>query len=493
MISTDNINFGNMFIVGFEGTELNQTLAKKLKDLDPAGVIFFDCNIQSREQVKKLIQDLKDLLGTNLIVSVDQEGGKVQRLRKISPNLPSLISIGKLCIERENRILIRQHTELLAADLKDLGFNFVFAPCLDLNTDITNPVIGTRSLGNDCKEVLPLIEPIIEVFRSFGIGCCAKHFPGHGPTNKDSHIDLPHIHIDEMNYMGHLSPFLQAIEENIPAIMTAHILVDIEDISEGSTLCSTHPVSLSRDFIMDDLRSNFGFQGLVISDEITMKALSEYGDYQELALEMIYAGNNLIIWNTNLDDAIKVADYLNKLKGNNFNLKARYFDAISKILDFYQFYLPTNVKAPQPNLAELESEMQQAAIDAIEFNTPQETLQEYFTSHEQELEQKNTAIVLLSHPKLEETEFREVFGLDIYQVHSSKDFDESFFSRYENILLINFQTHFTEEGRRLIKKFLKIDSNVVYICTDQTDEEADLNLLGAAKIHYQALKQVLFS
>ena len=137
--------------------------------------------------------------------------------------------------------------------------------------------------------------------------------------------------------------------------------------------------------------------------------------------------------------------------------------------------------------------MLNAAADAIEFNTPVETLQEYFASHEQELAQKNTAIVLLSHPKLEEAEFREVFGLDIYQVKDMKDFDEVFFSRYETLLLINFQSHFTEAGQRLIKKFLNLDPNVVYICADQPSKDADINLLGAAKIHYQALKQVLFN
>lgn len=497
MLGGGPINFGKMFIVGFEGTELTDLTSRKLKQLDPAGIILFDTNIESREQVKKLIQDLKSLLGEDLIISVDQEGGKVQRLRKITHNLPSLMALGKVSEERNEPWLLVQHTALLISELRELGFNFVFAPCVDLNTNIRNPVIGTRSLGNDCKIVVEQVDTIIKTFRNFNFACCVKHFPGHGATDKDSHLDLPHISLDHHNYMGHLSPFLIAIEEGVDAIMTAHVLIDVEDIETQSALCSTHPVSLSHDFIVEDLRGKLGFQGLVISDEITMKALAEYGDYKELALDMIFAGNNLIIWNTNLDDALSVAEYLNKLKSSNiYEFYSRYYDTVSKLFYLFNCMKMRVPEYPAKNIDfnALPQIMLEIAIEAIEFNKPLDEIKQALFSKDQDFIQKDIAVVILEHPKLEETEIREVFALDTYQVKGLKDFDDVFFSRYKTLILLGFQTHFSEEGETLIKKFRNIDNvSLIYVACDQPDSEADINLLGAGKVHYQALNQVLFN
>lgn len=495
MLEASKINFGKMFIVGFEGTTLTDSLTTKLKQLDPGGIIFFDTNIESRQQVKQLIRDLKKLLGEDLIISVDQEGGKVQRLRKISPNLPSLMAVGKVSAENEDADLLVEHTKLLAYDLKDLGFNFVFAPCVDLNTNSRNPVIGTRSLGHDCKLVMEQAAIMVETFVEARIGCCVKHFPGHGATDIDSHLALPHISLDHHNYMGHLSPFFRAIEEGVDAIMTAHILVDVEDIETQSAICSTHPVSLSREFIMDDLRDNFGFSGLVISDEITMKALAEYGDYKELALDMIFAGNNLIIWNTNIDDAVAVADYLNNLKSSNvYEFYARYHETISKLYGFFNDLRRLGSEPEAFDQAAAMTRMHELCLAAIELNKPLPQIQSYFETKDQELAQKDTAVVILQHPKLEEDEIREVFALDTYLIKTVDDFDKVFFSRYKTLILMSFQSHFCEQGQSLIKKFKNIDNtNLLYVACDQPDPEADVNLLGAAKIHYQALKDLIFT
>ena len=142
----------NTFIVGFPGTILTSELKTKLLEIEPPGIILYDTNIESREQVKKLTQDLKDLLGENLLISVDQEGGKVERLRKISPSLLSMLALGE--IEQSiNGDIFSVYSELLAQDLMDLGFNLVYAPCLDLNSNSKNPIIGTRSLGSSPSQV----------------------------------------------------------------------------------------------------------------------------------------------------------------------------------------------------------------------------------------------------------------------------------------------------------------------------------------------------
>ena len=163
------VNFGKTFIVGFEGDELSDELAFKLKEIDPAGVILFDTNLKDHSKTKILISELKKLLGDNLFVTVDQEGGKVQRLRNVSYELPSLLSVGIASRKSTNdnsflfsREVLINYAQALAFQLKDLGFNFVYGPCADLHLEKTNPIIGSRSLGDDYRIVSEQLKVIIE-------------------------------------------------------------------------------------------------------------------------------------------------------------------------------------------------------------------------------------------------------------------------------------------------------------------------------------------
>ena len=185
------VNFGKTFIVGFEGEELTEELASKLKKIDPAGIILFDTNLKNSEKVKKLNSDLKALLGDDLFISVDQEGGKVQRLRNVSYELPSLLSVGITSRNSTNensfifsREVLINYSKALAHQLKELGFNFVYGPCADLNIEKTNPIIGSRSLGDDYRIVSEQLKVIIEELKKENILTCAKHFPGHGDSKK---------------------------------------------------------------------------------------------------------------------------------------------------------------------------------------------------------------------------------------------------------------------------------------------------------------------
>ncbi len=320
------MNIGRLFIVGFKGTVLTPELAAQLRELQPAGIIYFADNILSVEQVRKLNSDLRDLLGEDLIISVDQEGGRVQRLRSVTTELSSLRDLG-----RADDLALREHARIMCAELKDLGFNYNYAPCADLDTNPANPVIGERSLGANAKRVSQQVRLLIEEYKRYGIKTCAKHFPGHGDTDLDSHLALPILDYPQKfgsrwleEYERHLEPFRAAISAGVDSIMVAHLLLPHLD--------PELPASLSPTIIQEELREELDYRGLVISDELTMKALSHYGNYTQICKQAILAGNNLVIWNVNLDDAVQVARQLNSDK----DLSRAYEQSLKQIALFRQ-------------------------------------------------------------------------------------------------------------------------------------------------------------
>ncbi|MCE2928789.1 MAG: hypothetical protein LW817_04070 [Candidatus Caenarcaniphilales bacterium] len=286
-----SFEFSKRFIVGFDSLRIDSGLRKKLSDLNPAGIIFYDANIESKSQFIDLIKDLQDTLGDKVLLTTDQEGGKVQRLRKITSALPSLESLQTLDD-------VAQHSHLLASELKALGINLVFAPCADLNCEASNPIIGSRSFGADPELVSKKVSKMIQVYQEYNLQACAKHYPGHGDASIDSHLALPRVSRTTEEIQKHIMPFEAAIEAGVESIMIAHLVVND----------SVLPASLDANLI-SDLRRKF-LDGLIISDEITMKALSPFGDYNQLSHKLLEAGNDLIIWNTNIDDALKAAQYL---------------------------------------------------------------------------------------------------------------------------------------------------------------------------------------
>ena len=312
------MQLSNLFICGFQGAVLDKETADKLLELKPAGLILFDTNIKEAEQLKKLITDLKDLLGEDILISVDQEGGKVERIRKVSASLPSLYALGTA--SSKNPEYLKTHTQLFASELINLGFNLVFAPCLDLNTNPQNPIIGTRSLGDDAKLISKQATTIINELKKYPLLNCAKHFPGHGDSSKDSHYSLPYIDLSkEFLFNNHLDPFRAAINSDIDMVMTAHAIYRLPENIQAKLLKSTLnnsklkpeileklPASINPFFVESLLKQELNFKGLCISDEITMKALSEFGDYKRICELMVNAGNDLIIWNTNIDEALEI-------------------------------------------------------------------------------------------------------------------------------------------------------------------------------------------
>jgi len=214
-----SFEFSKRFIVGFDSLRIDSGLRKKLSDLNPAGIIFYDANIESKSQFIDLIKDLQDTLGDKVLLTTDQEGGKVQRLRKITSALPSLESLQTLDD-------VAQHSHLLASELKALGINLVFAPCADLNCEASNPIIGSRSFGADPELVSKKVSKMIQVYQEYNLQACAKHYPGHGDASIDSHLALPRVSRTTEEIQKHIMPFEAAIEAGVESIMIAHLVVN---------------------------------------------------------------------------------------------------------------------------------------------------------------------------------------------------------------------------------------------------------------------------
>lgn len=274
-----------LLCLGFEQPTLDATTASLLRD-GAAGVVLFARNFVDRNQVRELISQVRRAAGGRpLIVAVDHEGGRVQRFRGAGfTDLPAARLIGS----SRDASVVRGIAETAARELRAVGVNMDFAPVLDVDSNPANPVIGDRSYSRDPGAVGVLGAEFIRALQDSGVAACAKHFPGHGDTSLDSHLVLPRLshdraRLDEVE----LLPFRAAISAGVAAIMTAHVVFDA---IEPNT-----PATLSRAAVDGVLREELGFDGLVISDDLDMKAISDRFEVGAAAVGAINAGCDLLL------------------------------------------------------------------------------------------------------------------------------------------------------------------------------------------------------
>ncbi len=265
------------FILG-TGEYLNDALSKGL-----GGVIFFTRDINSKEQFQNLISDIKSKSAEKLFLSIDQEGGRVERTENIYPK-----RLSQRLAYKKGADFLKIQTEDMARELKEFGINLNFAPCADVNTNPNNPIIGERSFSDNPDNVIKGIKIVTEVYRRFGIIPCVKHYPGHGDADKDSHLTLPKIDLtlEEMERI-HIKPFKYAIENGIEMIMAAHLHCSCFDKD-------TIPSSLSVNAI-GYLRNKLNYNGVIISDDMVMKGVQDFGSL-EACIMAIRAGVDMFIF-----------------------------------------------------------------------------------------------------------------------------------------------------------------------------------------------------
>jgi beta-N-acetylhexosaminidase len=259
---------GQLLIAGFNGQQIPPELRSIAREFGLGGVILFARNVVEPEQVAELSYEAVQLVpDLPLWVSVDQEGGRVARLKAPFTEWPPMATLGR----SSDTALAERFARALAAELKAVGVTLDYAPVLDIHTNPKNAVIGDRALAEKAEDVARLGSAIVKTLQEEGIAACGKHFPGHGDTSADSHFELPLVeHPPDRLREVEFRPFKAAIEAGVATIMTAHVLVP--------SLDEKRPATLSSRVVTDILRRELKYEGVILSDDLEMKAVAaEYG------------------------------------------------------------------------------------------------------------------------------------------------------------------------------------------------------------------------
>lgn len=296
---TLNEKIGQMVIAGLDGTSLNTSDKRLLKDYHVGGFIYYADNLESQQQTLNFVNDVKAANQNNklpLFISVDQEGGRVARLPGVKTT-PTNKAIG----ERKDPSYAYSIGQTLGRQLDSMGFNLNYAPVLDVNSNPNNPVIGDRSYGDNAAIVSKMGIQTMKGIQSQNIIPVVKHFPGHGDTSVDSHIALPTVDksLSQLEDLE-LVPFKKAIDNGAEVVMVAHILMEKID--------SAFPASMSEKVINGILRDQLDFNGVVMSDDMTMGAIANNYGVGESAVKSVQAGSDIVLvahGNQNVIDAIK--------------------------------------------------------------------------------------------------------------------------------------------------------------------------------------------
>jgi len=254
-----------------------------LDEVNPLGSILFARNMPDRESLTALTSAVakRDPDG---IIAIDHEGGRVDRLPEPFTHFPPALQMAR-CADPG---VLREVGRAQAAELRAAGFNVNFAPVLDIHTNPENPIIGDRAFGTTPEEVIHNALPYMQGLTEGGIIGCGKHFPGHGDTNCDSHLELPYLDCPaERLQTLEMRPFARAITAGVPMLMTAHV------VYRG--LDPERPASLSPTIIQDCLRDRLGFRGVVVSDDLEMQAITDNGSVGDAAVEAVRAGSDVIL------------------------------------------------------------------------------------------------------------------------------------------------------------------------------------------------------
>jgi len=305
---------------GFEGVRIGDGLAQFLDAVPLAGVVLFDRNIEGFEQLRELTADIRAHL-RHSIIAIDQEGGRVMRLRDQVAPIPAMRELGA----SGDAEIVRKTGARAGSDLRRAGINLDFAPVIDIERYAENSVIGDRAFGPDPEVVASLGRAFAEGLESEGIVATFKHFPGHGATRGDSHAELPVSELDEQTLRAHdLLPFAR----NLPsarAVMSAHIVVPSID---------TAPATLSHRWLTEILRGELGFRGVCFSDCLQMDAIARGVGTAEGAVRAITAGADCVLISHSLQaaracvEAIEAAVSSGRLSEQRLNEAAGRVDAL---------------------------------------------------------------------------------------------------------------------------------------------------------------------
>ena len=281
---------GQLTLIGVSGHTLTNDEKKFIVENNISGVVLFGRNVSEPKQIRDLcaeIQSLRHKMADRapLFIGIDMEGGRVHRLKKPFTQWPPLKNIGDL----DAPTVAFHFAHRMGVELMSVGINLDFAPCVDVFTNPKNTVIGDRAVSSDPHQVEKMASALVRGYIKSGILSCAKHFPGHGHTIADSHEELPvEENTLEQLHKVELVPFKKALRSRVDMVMTGHILFKNID--------PKWPVTLSPLFLKDMIREEFKYRGLIITDDLDMKAMAKHYDKGEIPVRALEAGADLLLY-----------------------------------------------------------------------------------------------------------------------------------------------------------------------------------------------------
>lgn len=337
---------GQMIFGGIEGVELSEKSREMIREDKVGGIIFFKDNLVNANQIVTLLNSIKAENMQQqypLFLGIDQEGGRVTRIPELS-NLPTNKQIGK----KDNPALAFQLGELLGKQLNAFGFNLDFAPVLDVDSNPNNPVIGDRSFGSDPKLVSELGISTMKGLQSENVISVIKHFPGHGDTEVDSHIELPIVskNMKELQALEFI-PFQNALKSGADVVMIGHILLPEIDANK--------PSSISNVVITKILREQLKYEGVVMTDDMTMKAILDNYEIGEAAVEAVKAGNDIVLIAHDYEKVHRAIQAILEAVRNE-EIKVEQIDrSVERILQLKEKYQLSNDQLSSINVNELNN------------------------------------------------------------------------------------------------------------------------------------------
>jgi beta-N-acetylhexosaminidase len=331
---------GRLAIVGFTGHTVPAGLRELVAHFDLGGVVYFARNIVDPPQVAELSREVAALAREwPLWIAVDQEGGRVARLKAPFTEWPPAVTLGR----SGDEALAARFARALADELAAVGINLNHAPVLDVLTRASNPAIGDRALAGRADDVARLGAVIIRELQAGGVAACGKHFPGHGDASTDSHHELPVIDHDRRRFDAiDFVPFRRAIAEGVAAIMTAHLLIPAID--------EERPASMSPAIVQGLLKDALGFDGMVFSDDLGMKGVSAARPLPVASVDAVVAGTDaVLLCNSTLDEQVQAIEALIRAAETNHLTQKRIDDALARQHRVKaRFLAPDRRRAPRP-------------------------------------------------------------------------------------------------------------------------------------------------
>jgi beta-N-acetylhexosaminidase len=289
---------GQLFYIGLPGPELDGNTRELIQEVQPGGVIVFGRNVVTPEQLRGLLDGVRELLPVRPLVGVDQEGGLVDRLRRIFTPMPSARTI------REHGDLsgARSLGRISGEALRLLGFNMNFAPVMSIMTeerDLLSNGLYSRSFGRSPGEVLGYTTVYLRGLQETGMVGCLKHFPGIGAGEVDSHEEMPMVTLSQEDLMAQdLAPYIELFQrrdDRVRCVMVSHGGFPNIDIKKGVTGGLLEPASLSRNIVTNLLRSELGYQHLVVTDDLEMGAIAKYCEIEAAVVRAFLAGEDMML------------------------------------------------------------------------------------------------------------------------------------------------------------------------------------------------------